>query len=178
MSVIQVKDKKFKTFIDEETILKRVKELAREIEQDYKDRNPFFVSILNGSFIFASDLMREIDIDCEISFVKVSSYRGDTSTGKVVSLIGFDADIEDRDVVILEDIVDSGATMVELYKLIKQYHPKSVALISLLVKPDALKHEVKIDYRGFEIANEFIVGYGLDYNGHGRNHRSIYQLAE
>ena len=137
-----------------------------------------FLAVLNGSFVFAADLLRGIDIPCEISFIRVSSYEGTTSTGKVSQLIGLKEDITNRTVVIVEDIIDSGLTMQELLRLLKEKNPKDIRIASLLVKPGNLKVDLDIPYSCFEIPNEFIVGYGLDYDGEGRNLRNIYTVVE
>ena len=137
-----------------------------------------FLAILNGSFVFAADLMREITLESQISFVKLASYAGMSSTGEVVDMIGLDADIEGHDVVIVEDIVDSGLTMQHVMEMLRARNPRSLAVCTLLVKPENLKVDVDIRYRCFEIPNDFIVGYGLDYDGFGRNTRDIYTVVE
>ena len=158
--------------------MQRVAEVAARISADLKDEHPLFLAVLNGSFVFAADLLRGIDIPCEISFIRVSSYEGTTSTGKVSQLIGLKEDITNRTVVIVEDIIDSGLTMQELLRLLKEKNPKDIRIASLLVKPGNLKVDLDIPYSCFEIPNEFIVGYGLDYDGEGRNLRNIYTVVE
>lgn len=174
MDKVTVKDKNFKVFISEEDIRKRVKEVAAEISRDMSGKRPLLVAVLNGSFVFAADLMRELDFPCEISFVRMASYAGTSSTGKVRELIGLSESIEGRSVVVVEDIVDSGLTMKEMLALLAKQHPAEVSIASLLVKPGNLKVDLDIRYRCFDIPNDFIVGYGLDYDGEGRNLRDIY----
>lgn len=174
MDKVTVKDKNFKVFISEEDIRKRVKEGAAEISRDMSGKRPLLVAVLNGSFVFAADLMRELDFPCEISFVRMASYAGTSSTGKVRELIGLSESIEGRSVVVVEDIVDSGLTMKEMLALLAKQHPAEVSIASLLVKPGNLKVDLDIRYRCFDIPNDFIVGYGLDYDGEGRNLRDIY----
>ena len=178
MDTVQVKDKQFALYITEETIIKRVKELAEQMNNDLKEKNPLFIVILNGSFVFAADLLREIHIPCEITFVRVASYEGDSSTGQVKQLLGLKESIEGRTVVIVEDIIDTGFTMQELLHMLEEKKPAEIHISSLLVKPNNLKIDLDIAYRCFDIANEFIVGYGLDYDHEGRNLRHIYQVVE
>ena len=158
--------------------MQRVAEVAARISADLQNEHPLFLAVLNGSFVFAADLLRGIDIPCEISFIRVSSYEGTTSTGKVSQLIGLKEDITNRTVVIVEDIIDSGLTMQELLRLLQEKNPKEIRIASLLVKPGNLKVDLDIPYCCFEIPNEFIVGYGLDYDGEGRNLRNIYTVVE
>ena len=164
--------------IPEAEIRRQVKRVAEEINRDLCGRKPLFLAILNGSFIFAADLMREITLESQISFVKLASYSGMSSTGEVADMIGLDADIEGRDVVVVEDIVDSGLTMQHVMEMLRARNPRSLAVCTLLVKPENLKVDVDIRYRCFEIPNDFIVGYGLDYDGFGRNTRDIYTVVE
>lgn len=178
MDTIQIKDKQFKTFIPEADILKEVARVADEINRDLADANPLFISVLNGSFMFASDLMKYLTISCEISFVKLASYEGTSSTGKVKELVGLNEDITGRTVVIVEDIVDTGLTMQRLLETLQARHPKEIRIATLLVKPDKLKVELDIHYVAMRIPNDFIVGYGLDYEGFGRNYRDIYSVVE
>ncbi len=178
MDTVQVKDKQFTLYIKEEKILDRVKIMAKQMNNDFKDKDPLFVVILNGSFVFAADLLREITIPCEITFVRVASYEGDSSTGEVKQLLGLKENIEGRTVVIVEDIIDSGLTMQELLRILGAKHPAEIHIASLFVKPGNLKVDLDIPYRCFDIANEFIVGYGLDYDHEGRNLRHIYQVVE
>lgn len=178
METIQVLDKRFKTFIEEKKILEEVARVADKINHDLKDENPLFVSVLNGSFMFTSDLMKFIDIPCEVSFVKLASYQGTASTGVIKELVGLNEDISGRTVVIVEDIVDTGHTMVRLVEQLKAKEPKEVRIATLLVKPGKLQVDMKLDYVAMSIPNDFIVGYGLDYDGQGRNLRNIYTLVE
>lgn len=178
MDSIQVKDKRFKVFLKESDILDRVRKVAEQINNDLKGEKPIMLAVLNGSFVFAADLMRDISIPCEISFVRMSSYSGTSSTGRVKELIGLKEDIENRSVVVVEDIIDSGLTMKELLSTLREKHPKQIKIASLLVKPGNLKVDFDISYRCFDIPNDFIVGYGLDYDGEGRNLRNIYVVDE
>ena len=171
MSVIQIKDKRFKTFIPEEQIMKEVARVADEI-------NPLFISVLNGSFMFTADLMKHLTMPCEVSFVILASYEGTSSTGKVKELVGLGDDITGRTVVIVEDIVDTGLTMKQLVETLRARGPKDIKIATLLVKPDKLKVELDINYVAMNIPNDFIVGYGLDYDGLGRNYRDIYTVIE
>lgn len=175
---ITVKDKQFAPYLSEEAIRARIAEMGKTLTAELKDSNPLFISILNGAFIFAADLIREIDTPCEISFVKLASYHGTESSGEVKTLLGIDKDIKDRVVVIVEDIVDTGNTLSAFMPTLKALHPKKILLVSLLFKPKALQHPLTVDYTGFEIPNDFIVGYGLDYDGYGRNLKDIYKIAE
>lgn len=178
MDIIQIKDKRFKTFIPEEKILKEVERVAAEINRDLKEKNPIFISVLNGSFMFTADLMKNLTIPCEISFVKLASYAGTSSTGTVKELVGLNQDITGRTIVIVEDIVDTGLTMELLLKQLQMNNPKEIHIASLLVKPDKLKVNLDIEYVAMNIPNDFIVGYGLDYDGYGRNYRDIYTVIE
>lgn len=178
MSVIQIKDKRFKTFIPEEQIMKEVARVADEINRDLSGTNPLFISVLNGSFMFTADLMKHLTMPCEVSFVKLASYEGTSSTGKVKELVGFGDDITGRTVVIVEDIVDTGLTMKQLVETLRARGPKDIKIATLLVKPDKLKVELDINYVAMNIPNDFIVGYGLDYDGLGRNYRDIYTVIE
>ena len=178
MDTIQIKDKRFRTFITENEILKQVARVADEINRDLADENPLFVSVLNGSFMFTSDLMKHLTMPCELSFVKLASYEGTSSTGKVKELVGLNNDITGRTVVIVEDIVDTGFTMQRLVETLKQRNPKDIRIATLLVKPDKLQVKLDIHYVAMNIPNDFIVGYGLDYDGLGRNYRDIYTAVE
>lgn len=178
METLQVKDKKFAVSIPEREILRQVKRVAEEINRDYAGREPLFLAVLNGSFIFAADLMREVRLAAQVSFVKLASYEGTSSTGAVSEVIGLNADVEGRDIVIVEDIIDSGLTMRHLTEMLAKCHPRSVEICSLLVKPENLKVDLDIRYRCFDIPNDFILGYGLDYDGYGRNTRDIYTVVE
>ena len=178
MDTIQIKDKRFKTFIPEADILKEVARVANEINHDLEGEDPLFLSVLNGSFMFTADLMKHLTIPCEISFVKLASYAGTASTGKVKELVGLNEDISGRTVVIVEDIVDTGLTMQRLLETLKARNPKEIRIATLLVKPDKLQVDLDINYVAMNIPNDFIVGYGLDYDGFGRNYRDIYTVME
>lgn len=178
MQLIRVHDKQFEPYLKAEEIASRIKMVAHQINEDYADRKPLFIAILNGSFMFASDLFKEINIDAEICFIKLASYKGTKSTGHVITAIGLDMDIIGRDIIIIEDIVDTGKTLSEFLPQIFHQQPASVKIVALLHKPDATVYPIKIDYLGFTIPNKFVVGYGLDYDGLGRNIREIYRLKE
>lgn len=181
MKNITVKDKRFKPFISEAQIQQRIKEIARGLDQQFSveaNKVPIMIGILNGAFMFFSDIIKAINFDCEIAFTKISSYRGTSSIGKINIELPLKKDIKNRHVVIIEDIVDTGRTMKEFLEILHRSSPTSVTLVTLLHKPDALKFPVKIDYTGFIIENKFVVGYGLDYDQLGRQHSSIYQLVE
>ncbi|EEZ19269.1 hypoxanthine phosphoribosyltransferase [Bacteroides sp. 3_1_33FAA] len=178
MDTIQIKDKRFTPFIPEERILKEVARVASEINRDLEGANPLFLSVLNGAFMFAADLMRNLTIPSEISFVKLASYAGTSSTGKVKELVGLNDNIEGRTVVIVEDIVDTGVTMKHLLETLQAGKPKEIRIATLLLKPDKLEVELDIHYVAMRIPNDFIVGYGLDYDGLGRNYRDIYTVME
>lgn len=178
MSVIQVHDKKFETYLSEEAIQKKIQEIADSINNDFKERRPLFVAILNGSFMFASDLFKRLNINAEICFIKLASYKGTRSTGHVITAIGLDHDLFNRDVVIIEDIVDTGKTLNEFLPQLHHQQPASLKIVALLHKPEATQFPLTIDYIGFSIPNKFVVGYGLDYDGLGRNLKEIYQLVE
>ena len=178
MSVVKIKDKTFKTFIPEQEILTRVKAVADKINADMAGKKPLLLAVLNGSFMFAADLMRYITIPCEISFVKLASYEGTTSTGKVKEVIGLNEDICGREVIIVEDIVDTGKTMERMMDTLGTRSPAALHICTLLLKPDKLKIPLNIEYAAMEIPNDFSVGYGLDYDQEGRNLRDIYTLVE
>jgi hypoxanthine phosphoribosyltransferase len=177
MKKVKLKDKEFGVSIPAEKIQSIVTEMAEKINNDYKDKNvPLFISILNGSFMFTADLFKHIDFTCEVTFLKLTSYRGTSSTGSVRQLIGVNESIEGRDVIVLEDIVDTGITIEQILGQLKSFEPASVKVATLLFKPEAYQKEMEIDYIGMEIPNDFIVGYGLDYDGLGRNLADIYTL--
>ena len=178
MSTVKIKDKTFRTSIPEAEILKRVQVVADRINHDMADKNPLLLAVLNGSFIFAADLMRMITIPCEISFVKLASYQGTTSTGKITEVLGINEDITGRTVIIVEDIVESGLTMKRMIETLGTRNPASVHICTLLLKPEKLKVSLNIEYAAMEIPNDFILGYGLDYDQQGRNLRDIYTLVE
>ena len=178
MDTIQVKDKTFRISIPESKIQERVKVIANKINQEYAGKNPVFLSVLNGSFIFSADLLREMNIPCEICFVKLASYQGVNSSGSIRGLIGLNVNITDRHVIIVEDIVDTGLTMAHLLDTLKKQNPSSIDICTLLLKPGKLQVNLDIRYCCFEIPNDFIVGYGLDYDGYGRNTKDIYTLLQ
>lgn len=178
MSIVKVKGKTFKTFIPEEEIQQRIKAVAEKINKDMAGKTPLFLAVLNGSFVFAADLMRYITIPCEISFVKLASYQGTVSTGEIKEVIGINEDLEGRTVIILEDIVDTGFTMKRMLETLGTRGPESLHICTLLLKPGKLQVPLNIEYAAIEIPNDFIVGYGLDYDQQGRNLRDIYTLVE
>lgn len=177
MKPIKLHDLYFEPFIEAEEINAVVKKLANQIENDCKDETPLFIGILNGSFMFVSDFVRNYKGNCEVSFVKLASYQGTTSTEKVKQLVGINENLEGRTVVILEDIIDTGNTLQEIYEIFKDKKLKQLKIATLFFKPDVFKKELPIDYIGKSIPDKFIVGYGLDYNGLGRNNPAIYQLT-
>lgn len=178
METLQIKDKKFAVSIPEAEILEQVSRVAGEINRDFAGREPVFLAVLNGSFVFAADLLREVKLPSQISFIKLASYEGTASSGAVKELVGLNTDIAGRDVIIVEDIIDSGLTMEYLTGLLAQRHPHSVSVCTLLLKPGNLKVNLDIRYKCFSIPNDFIVGYGLDYDGYGRNTRDIYTVVD
>ncbi len=175
--MIRIIDKDFEPFINRESLNQRVEEIGMKISLDYKNEDaPVFLGILNGSFMFLSDLGKSLNISAEFSFVKIASYSGTVSSGKIQDLIGLDVNLAGRNVIIVEDIVDTGLSMTHLLKIIRSKEPKKIAIATLLLKPEALEYDLHLDYVGFEIPNKFVVGYGLDYDGLGRNIPEIYQL--
>ena len=178
MEKVKVNDKTFGLSIPEAEIRKRVKIVAQQISRDMEGKNPLLLGVLNGAFIFAADLMREITIPCEVSFVKLASYQGTTSTGKVSEVLGINEDLTGRHIIIVEDIVDTGLTMKRMIETLGTRNPASVSVCALLVKPEKLQVELNLKYVALEIPNEFIVGYGLDYDQAGRGLRDIYTLLE
>lgn len=177
MAVIKLHNKSFETYLSEETILQRVKELADTINKDYAGRRPLFIAILNGSFMFASDLFKYLTIEAELCFIKLASYKGMKSSGKVITSIGLEEDLFGKDVIITEDIVDTGKTLHKFLPKLLHQQPKSLKIVALLHKPEATEYPLSLDYVGFDIPNKFVVGYGLDYDGLGRNLKEIYQLV-
>jgi hypoxanthine phosphoribosyltransferase len=171
-------DKTFVPYLTQQELQKAIKRISEEINKDYLGKNPLFIAILNGSFMFAADLFKEINIPAEISFIKLASYKGTKSTGSVVTAIGLESEIYDRDVIVIEDIIDTGKTLSEFLPQLIHQQAKSLKVCSLLHKKEATKYPIEIDYLGFVIPDLFVVGYGLDYNGYGRNLREIYQLSE
>jgi hypoxanthine phosphoribosyltransferase len=177
MSSVVVRDKRFEVSIPFEKIRNRIDELAGRINADYAGKRPVFVVVLNGAFLFGSEVFRRFTGDAEIAFIRLSSYEGTRSTGTVRNLVGLTQEIRDRHVVILEDIVDTGETAVHLLDELNARQPASLSFATLLFKPAALQREVKLDYVGFEVPNDFLLGFGLDYDGLGRNLNDIYKLA-
>ncbi len=177
MELITVHDKQFKPYISADKISDEVKRVASEINSDYAGRKPLFIAILNGSFMFAADLFKEITIEAEICFIKLASYKGIKSSGQVITAIGLDVDLVGREIIVIEDIVDTGNTLSKFLPQINHHHPASLKIAALLHKPEAMVHPIKIDYLGFSVPNIFLLGYGLDYDGLGRNIKEIYQLV-
>ena len=176
---IKIGDDEFVPFLPEEKIHKRIKELAEQISKDYKSTTPIFIGVLNGSFLFMSDLIRYVTVDCEIDFFKLSSYGDEKiSSGKVKLIKELNCEVNDRDIIIVEDIVDTGLSIKYIEELFEEKRPKSMKVVSLLVKPGSLKYKVKIDYIGFNIPDKFVIGYGLDIAQKYRNLRGIYILNE
>lgn len=178
MDLVTVKDKQFALSLSEERIRQRVAETAAQISEELSGKNPIFLAVLNGSFVFAADLMRGITTPCEVNFVRFSSYDGMNSTGTVKELLGLNQSLKGRTVVVVEDIIDSGLTMQELLVYLQKFEPAELKVASLLVKPGNLQVKLNVDYTCFEIPNDFIVGYGLDYDGYGRNLPAIYTVVE
>jgi len=178
MTTIEVNGKKFTPFITATQISEQVNILAAELNRDYEGKRPLFIAILNGSFMFASDLFKAVTIEAEICFIKLASYKGTKSTGNVITSIGLDEPLNGRHVVIVEDIVDTGKTLNEFLPQLFNQQPASLKIAALLHKPEALAYPVKIDYLGFNVPNKFLLGYGLDFDGLGRNLKEIYQLVE
>jgi len=177
MKSVRVKDKTFKPYLSESEILTKTAELAERINRDFEGKNPLFICVLNGAFMFAADLMKRVTIDCEISFIRLKSYEGTSSTGNHKQIMGLTESIEGRTIVVIEDIVDTGRTLSHLLEDLEKMAPESVSTAVLLFKPDAVECEVKLDYVAFEIPNDFIVGYGLDFDGNGRNLNDIYVIC-
>lgn len=178
MSTITIKDKQFQSYLSVKEIDEAVTKVANQINDEFKGQKVLFIAILNGSFMFASDLLKKVNLECEISFVKIASYSGTKSTGKVKKLIGLMQSLEDRNVIIIEDIIDTGNTLDKLLPTLIAENPKNLKLCTLLFKPDAFKADFDIHYIGKEIPNKFILGYGLDYDEFGRNLAEIYQIVE
>jgi hypoxanthine phosphoribosyltransferase len=171
---IQLHDKKFVPFMGAEKIHAAIQNLGKKLNEDYQNKQPLFVGVLNGSFLFVADLVREFDGQCEISFIKMASYEGTSTTGVVTELIGLKEDIKGRDVIILEDIVDTGNTLEKIYHELMKQSPASLEIATLLFKPKAYTKDIPVKYVALEVGNEFLVGYGLDYDGLGRNLKDIY----
>lgn len=178
MSSILVHDKYFVPYLSTEEIIEKVKQTAEKINSDYAGKRPLFISILNGSFMFSADLFKFLTIEAEICFIKLASYKGTKSSGQIITAIGLDTDITGRDIIILEDIIDTGKTLNQFLPQVYNQQPSSLKIAVLLHKPDATIHPVQIDYVCFSIPDKFVLGYGLDYNGLGRNLSQLYQLKE
>ena len=176
MSTIQVLDKTFEPYLKEAAIQEKITELAGQLNQDYAGKRPLFLSVLNGAFLFTADLFKQITIEAEVSFIKLASYKGTSSTGNVITAIGLDINVKNRHIIILEDIIDTGKTLHHYLPQLESMQPASVKIAVLLNKKEALQYPVQVDYTCFDIPNKFVVGYGLDYDGLGRNSRDIYQL--
>jgi hypoxanthine phosphoribosyltransferase len=177
-ATIQVHDKYFEILLEQTQIEERIATMALQIAKDYEGKNPIFLAILNGSFMFAAQLLKTMPIPCEITFVRVASYKNTTSTGQVTEVLGLQENLQGRDVIVLEDIIDTGVTMSQILPQLKAQAPDSLEVVSLFQKPEALKCPLNVKYLGFPIANRFIIGYGLDYNGLGRNLGDLYVLKE
>jgi len=176
--VIRIEDKEFELLIDANRIQKVVLNLSQKLNDDYKVKNPVIIGVLNGAFIFLADLLKNVEFECEISFVKLSSYEGVKNSGEMKELIGLNHNINNRHILLVEDIVDTGSTVLHLKRILKTHDPASVKLISAIYKKEVASTEVKPEYFGFETGSEFLVGYGMDYNGHGRHLNNIYKLKE
>lgn len=178
MQPIKLHDKSFEIYLSEKEIDEKVTRIASEINNEYAGKHPLFIAILNGSFMFASDLFKHLTIEAEICFIKLASYKGMKSSGQVVTAIGLDQELYNRHVIIVEDIVDTGKTLHDFLPKLQHQQPASLKIAALLHKPEATQFPLQIDYTGFQIPNKFVVGYGLDYDGLGRNLKEIYQLSE
>lgn len=176
MTELKVLDKTFVPFIDAATLQSKIKELAKQINQDYADKKPLFIAILNGAFMFAADLFKEVTIDAEICFIKLASYKGTQSTGHVITSIGLDSNVTNRHIIVVEDIIDTGKTLHTFLPQLLNQQPASLKIATLLHKPEATVYPLTIDYCCFSIPNKFVLGYGLDYDGFGRNTKDIFQL--
>ena len=173
-NTIKVHDKKFRKIISARKVQQAIEVVAKKINKDFKNKKPIFISVLNGSFLFTADLIKKVTVECEISFIKISSYSGTQSTGNMNTLIGLKEDLKDRNVVVLEEMVDSGNTIEKVIGELKKLNPKSLKIATLFFKPEAYKKNIKLDYIGMDVPNDFLVGYGLDYDGLGRNLQDIY----
>jgi hypoxanthine phosphoribosyltransferase len=176
MQTVKLHDKTFELFIDENSIKSAIADLSLRINTAYEGKNTLFLGILNGSFLFAADLFRQINGNAEISFLKMASYQGTATTGKINELIGLNEDISNRHIIVIEDIVDTGITLEKIIADLQKRQPASIAIATLLFKPAAYQKNIKVNYVGIEVANDFLVGYGLDYDGLGRNLKEIYRL--
>lgn len=178
MELVTLKDRSFRVSITHDQIQGHIAKVAARINADYQGSTPLFLGVLNGSFMFVSDLLKQVELDCELSFVKVTSYHGTSSTGVVKELVGLQEDIAGRDVILVEDIVDTGVTIDNIFQTLSDKGANSIRVATLLFKPDAYTKSVPIDYAAIEIPNDFIVGYGLDYDGLGRNLKDIYTVID
>jgi hypoxanthine phosphoribosyltransferase len=178
MSTIKVLDKEFEPYLSEQVIQEKITELAQQLNKEFAGKKPIFLSILNGSFLFTADLFKQITIEAEVCFIKLASYKGTTSSGNVITAIGLDANVNGRDIIIIEDIIDTGKTLHHFLPQLESSQPASIKIAVLLNKTEALAYPVKVDYACFDIPNKFVVGYGLDYDGLGRNSKAIYQLKD
>lgn len=178
MEEVQIKDKQFDLFISEKDVLDSIDRIANQLNEEYQDKNPVFVCILTGAFMFATEIIKRFRWDCEVTFMRLKSYEGTESKGDVKELQGFVEKLENRNVVILEDIIETGKTMAHLLEKMKKQNPATIQIASLFFKPNALQKEVHPDYVAYEIGNDFIVGFGLDYEGYGRNLRQIYRIKK
>lgn len=178
MKKVRLKDKSFQLFIDSKELNYSIESLSNKINQDYSDREPIFLCVLNGAFVFAAELVKRFNHECQVSFVKLSSYKGVQSSGTINSLIGLNEDIKGKDVIIVEDIVDTGQTIANIVENILNKNPRSIEVATLLYKPKSYQKQISIKYKAIEIGNDFIVGFGLDYNGLGRNLEEIYIIEK
>ncbi|AYA37181.1 hypoxanthine phosphoribosyltransferase [Hymenobacter oligotrophus] len=176
-ATISLHNKAFAPYLSEAQLIAAVRAVAQQLNRDYAGKKPLLLAVLNGSFMFASDLMKELTIDCEISFIRVASYQGTSSTGEIKEILGLQEAVEGRHLVVLEDIVDTGHTMKALLAQLQAKQPASVEVATLLIKPECLQHQLDIKYQGLAIPNDFVVGYGLDYDGLGRNYRDLYRAV-
>jgi hypoxanthine phosphoribosyltransferase len=175
--MVTCRDKQFELFLSSVQIQDRIKALATKINQEYKDKKPVFIAILNGVYRFAGDVFNYIDIDCEISFVKLRSYVG-MESGELTTMLGLDTALEGREVILLEDIVDTGKTIYHFLPELKKSKPASIKIMTLLVKPEAAQYDIPLEFVGFSVPNYFLLGYGLDYDGLGRHYNDIYKVVE
>ena len=178
MNSIELHNRKFNLFIDANSIQNAIDNVANDISRDYKDRNPVFLGVLNGSFLFTADVVRRFEGNCEVNFIRLASYQGTDSTGTIKEVMGLNENIKNRDVLILEDIVDSGNTLEYIIEVLRSHKPRSLKVATFLFKPKAYLKDIPVDYVGIEVGNEFLVGYGLDFDGHGRNLEDVYIIEE
>lgn len=178
MQTIKIQDKEFIPYLSQTEVEEAIKRLAKKLNTDYEGKQPLFIPILNGAFMFAAELFKYISIPCQINFIKLASYNGTLSSGNVATTIGLDKNVKDKHVIVLEDILDTGNTLNNFLPQLKNQQPASLKIAALLHKPEATVHEVKLDYNCFKIPNKFVIGFGLDYNGFGRNIPAIYQLKD